>query len=94
MVLLINHTDLNEAIKNYWYKKEGGKYYDAIKQEEIDTKEPENHWIFIRYKNRLYYDRNDCNPQEDNLTKELMIENIRRAVLEWEIRCEIHDHDQ
>lgn len=71
------YYDLNEAIKNYEYKKEGGKYYDVARQREIDTEQPEQHWIFVNYKERVFYTQSNYNPKENKIAEKEMIKIIR-----------------
>jgi hypothetical protein len=41
--MTVFYNNIDEAINNYKYKKDGGKYFDVEKQKEIDTQMPESH---------------------------------------------------
>ena len=78
------YNDIDKALKNCEYKKEGGKYYSNEEKREIDTTMPERHWYFVKYQGRVYYDVASLNPNENKELKEIMLKNIRHQILEYQ----------
>ena len=64
---------INEALKNHTFKK---VVYESGQEQYL---------ILVRYQDRVFLSNvKDRNPQENQLTKIVMLENIRERILEYE----------
>ena len=71
--MVVFYNDITEALNNFKYKKEDRR--------EIDKETPEAHWLFVYYKDRVYYDMASQNPKENEELKKIMLKNIKHQIL-------------
>lgn len=66
---------LNQALKNYTYKFEDSPYW-------MDEK---RHFIFVNFKDRVYYEVSEKDPMKDEQEKNAMLTNIKFSIVGDEV---------